>query len=212
MENPRIIPDEAVRMMKEGNRRFMDNELRHPHCDRGRRSTTSIEGQHPFAAVLACADSRVPVEVICDRGVGDLFVVRVAGNVLGMNELGSIEYAVEHLGAPVFVVMGHNKCGAVKAVVDEGLLEGNLRGISEKIIPAVEEVRRSQPGQAPGALVDEVARVNVWNTIADAFRSSETIRKKVKLGELELLGAFYDIDSGELEWMGTHPDQASLVT
>lgn len=211
MQDTGFTPGEAVGRMMEGNRRFTENTAQHPHQDQERRIVTSAQGQNPFAVVLSCADSRVPVEVICDRGVGDLFVVRVAGNVLGMNELGSVEYAVEHLGTPTFVVLGHKGCGAIKAVVEAGLLEGNLKDISERIFPSVSEVRKNHPALAHDALVNEVARLNVWKTIEEAFRSSEIIRKKVSAQELELVGALYDIESGKIEWMGTHFDQPRLL-
>jgi carbonic anhydrase len=215
VENVRVSPDEAIRMLKDGNARFVSDASEYPNSGSARRALTSSQGQHPFACILACADSRVPVELILDRGIGDVFVVRVAGNVLGLSERGSVEYAVDVLDAPLFVVLGHTKCGAVKAVFQEGLLGGNLRALSEKILPAVEEVKNNSGGREnlshEAQLMDESARVNVWNTIEDALLSSEAIRKKVTSQECKVIGALYDIDSGLIDWMGPHPRQKQLL-
>ena len=108
-----ISADEALRLLKEGNSRYVDGKPQHPRQDRARRALTAAQGQHPLAAVLTCSDSRVPAEIIFDQGIGDLFVVRVAGNVAATDEIGSIEYAVDHLATPLVVVLGHTQCGAV---------------------------------------------------------------------------------------------------
>lgn len=210
MNKPSVTPDEALKKLQEGNNRYVTGTLQHPNLDRDRRTLTS-QGQHPFASFLSCADSRVPVELLCDAGIGDLFLVRNAGNVVGQNELGSIEYSIDHLGVSVFVVLGHSKCGAVKAVYESGLLEGNLRGISQRIIPAVEEVKQNNPGLTEDRLVDEAAKLNLWNAIADAFKSSECLRSKVRSGDIKVLGAFYDIETGKIDWLGTHPQQDKLL-
>ncbi len=210
MEKATVMPDEAIRRLEEGNARYVGNTPQNPNRDQARRTLTS-KGQHPFAAFLSCADSRVPVELLCDAGIGDLFLVRNAGNVVGSNELGSIEYSVDHLGVSAFVIMAHSKCGAVKAVYDTGLLEGHLRGISERILPAVQEVKKNNPGQTEDSLVDQAAKINLWNAIGDAFTSSECIRNKVKSGDIKVVGAFYDIETGKIDWMGTHPKQSQLL-
>jgi len=259
MERANITPDQAVKMLGEGNARYVDNTPQHPNRDQARRALTS-QGQHPFATFLSCADSRVPVEMLCDAGIGDLFLVRNAGNVVGANELGSIEYSVDHLGVSVFVVMGHTKCGAVKAVYESGKLDGHLRGISEQILPAVEEAKKNNPRitgdklvddatkarvwklieesvpavkgktmqeaekaglwkaieaavvPSDDQIVDEAAKTNVWNAIEVALRSSESIKKRLKSGDLKVVGAFYDIETGKIDWMGTHPKQSQLLT
>jgi len=211
MEKLGIIPDQAIRMLASGNSRYMNGGLEHPHLGQARRTLTAMHGQSPFAAVLSCSDSRVPVELIFDCGIGDIFLVRVAGNVLGNNELGSLEYAVDHIGVSLVLVLGHTKCGAVKAVCESGLLEGNLRGISEKILPAVQQVDRTNPGLSIDQKITEAGRANVWNSIQLAFMSSKLIRRKVLAEELRLVGAFYDIETGEVRWMGNHPDQDRLL-
>jgi carbonic anhydrase len=211
MEKQRILPAEALRMLQRGNSRYMSGGMEHPNLGQGRRTLTAMQGQQPFAAVLACSDSRVPVELIFDCGIGDIFVVRVAGNVLGNSELGSIEYAVDHLGVPLFLVLGHTKCGAAKAVCEAGLLDGNLRGISEKILPAVQKVDATIPGSTPDQKVTEVVKANVWNSVQLAFMSSKSIRRKALAEELIVVGAFYDIETGEVHWMGNHPEQSRFL-
>jgi carbonic anhydrase len=258
MEQSRITPDHAIEMLKQGNARYVDNTAQNPNRDQARRALTS-NGQHPFATFLSCSDSRVPVEMLCDAGIGDIFLVRNAGNVVGENELGSIEYSVDHWGVAALVVMGHSKCGACKAVYDEGKLDGHLRGISEHIFPAVEEAKKKSQEMADDMIVnyatkakvwrfieasipaikgktiedaekaglwkaietavkpsdDEIVnaavKANVWNSIEKALRSSESIRKRVTSGDLKVVGAFYDIESGKIDVMGTHPKQSQLL-
>ncbi len=132
-----INADEALHLLLAGNERFAAGKPEHPHTDLSRVESTAKNGQAPFAAVLSCADSRVPVETVFDRGVGDLFVVRVAGNVADSGTLASVEYAAEHLHTPLVVVMGHTQCGAVKAAVDNAQLDGSLPALIDLIRPAV---------------------------------------------------------------------------
>jgi carbonic anhydrase len=216
MEFSSLTPQEALNELRKGNERFASGSAAHPHVDRETLRSTCFSGQHPFACVLGCSDSREPVELIFDQGVGDLFVVRVAGNVLGPSELGSVEYAVEHLGVPVFLVMGHKRCGAVKAVYEHGILSGNLKGLSEKILPAVEKARQAaeaSSGERPSdeEIVDEAAKVNVWNAIEEALVNSHAVQTGVRAGSCSVVGAFYCLDTGEIEWMGTHPNQDGIL-
>jgi carbonic anhydrase len=211
MEKPRIAPAEALRLLQKGNSRYMSGGVEHPHLGQARRTLTAMQGQGPFASILSCSDSRVPVELIFDCGIGDIYVVRVAGNVLGNSELGSIECAVDHFGVSLFLVLGHTKCAAVKAVCDAGLLEGNLRGISEKILPAVQQVDATSPGATTDQKVTEAVKTNVRNSIQLALMSSKSIRQKALAEELMVIGAFYDIETGEVQWMGNHPEQSRFL-
>jgi carbonic anhydrase len=211
MHKSTITPEEALKMLEEGNSRYVASSLQHPNLAEDRRTATASEGQAPFVTMLSCSDSRVPVEHIFDRGIGDIFVVRVAGNVIGGSELASVEYAVDHLGTPLFAVLGHTKCGAVTAVVQSGLLGGNLRGLSEKILPAVERTKKAHPGATEDHLVIETVKTNVWKVIEDAFATSPCLKEKAKGGELRVVGAVYDIHSGKIDWMGTHPEQDKLL-
>jgi len=210
MEKSGCTPDEALNMLREGNERFVAGTPEHPHVSRERQSLTASQGQKPFAAVLSCSDSRVPVELIFDRGIGDLFVVRVAGNVVGNSELASIEYAVEHLGAPLVAVLGHSQCGAVTAVVKEGLLSGNLRAIARKILPAVQDAKRDNPDLAEEQLVLACVKSNVWKAVRDALDASEALRHAVKSARVKVVGGVYDLRTGGVEWLGPHAEQDRL--
>jgi carbonic anhydrase len=206
-----ISPDGALKLLREGCERFAAHTSIHPNRDQNRRTDTSLGGQHPYATILACSDSRVPVEVICDAGIGDIFVVRVAGNVIGPSQLGSIEYAIEHFSVPVFVVMAHSDCGAVASVIRKGILPGNISSLSQKMHRAVLQVRNSWPNLTNNQLVDAVAKQNMWNAIEDSFKLSSIIRYKIKDGSLKVVGAYYDIESGIVAWMGSHPQQENLT-
>jgi carbonic anhydrase len=208
---PGISAGEALRLLKEGNGRYVDGKLQHPHQDRARRALTTAQGQHPLATVLTCSDSRVPAEIIFDQGIGDIFVVRVAGNVAATDEIGSIEYAVDHLATPVVVVMGHTQCGAVTAVVDDSKLPPNIATLVEPIKPAVEKAREANPQAAKDVLLKAAITANVWQAVEDLLRLSPIIREKVRDGKAQVAGALYDLDSGQVQWLGPHPDQEKLV-
>ncbi len=206
-----ISADEALRLLKEGNARYVEGKLQHPRQDRARRALTAAQGQHPLATVLSCSDSRVPPEIIFDQGIGDLFVVRVAGNVSATDEIGSIEYAVDHLATPLVVVLGHSQCGAVTALVDDTKLPPNIASLVEPIQPAVEKARQANAGAAKDVILKAAITGNVWQSIEDMLRQSPLIREKVRDGQANVVGALYDIDSGQVEWLGPHPDQEKLV-
>jgi carbonic anhydrase len=167
------------------------------------------KGQEPFATVLACSDSRDPVELIFDRGVGDVFVVRVAGNIAGLSELATVEYGIGHLNTPVLVVMGHSKCGAVTAVAKGAELHGHLHALADKIQPAVDKAKAGNP--EPDELVPRCIQANVWQTIEDIIKQSSVVRSKLAEGKLSILGAIYDLDQGKVTWLGQHPAEDSLV-
>lgn len=205
----RLLRDASLMLLKEGNARYVTGKLQHPHLDAERRSSTVAQGQEPFATVLACSDSRDPVELIFDRGVGDLFVVRVAGNIAGLSELATVEYGVGHLNTPVLVVMGHTQCGAVTAVVQGAELHGHLHALAEKIKPAVAKVKAETTD--PDEAVPKAIQANVWQTIEDIIKQSSVVREKLRAGRLSILGAVYDLEQGKVAWLGLHPAQSSLV-
>lgn len=207
-----IDADAALALLAEGNKRWMSGKPEAPNATPARRERLAAEGQKPFALVLTCADSRLPAERIFDRGVGDVFTVRVAGNVAGGSELGSAEYAVGHLKPAVMVVMGHTKCGAVAAAASGAEVHGSVRGVVAAITPAVERARRNNPGVEGAELVELAVRENVWQTVYDTLRNSSEIREAVRSGKLRLVGAVYDLSTGEVKWMGEHPWQAELLT
>ena len=206
-----LSADDSLRLLKEGNARYLEGKPRHPHQDRERRALTTGQGQHPLAAVLTCSDSRVPVEIIFDQGIGDIFVVRVAGNVAATDEVASLEYAVDHLDTPLVVVLGHTRCDAVSAVVDDTKLPPNIAALVEPIKPAVAKAREANPEAAKGALLAAAIKANVWQAIEDLLQQSPIMREKVREGKIQVLGALYDLDTGQVQWLGAHPEQDKLV-
>jgi len=209
--NPGISADEAMRVLKAGNTRYVEGKPQHLHQDRARRALTAAQGQHPLAAVLTCSDSRVPAEIIFDQGIGDIFVIRVAGNVAATDEIGSIEYAVDVRAAPLVVVLGHTQCGAVGAVLDDTKLPPNIANLVAPIKPAVDKAREANPQAAKEVLLQAAITGNVWQAIDDMLRQSPIIREKVRDSQVHVVGALYDLDSGQVQWLGPHPDQAKLV-
>ncbi len=203
--------DEAQQRLREGNQRFLDGQTTHPNADAARRTLTAKEGQHPFVTILACSDSRVPLEILFDQGIGDIFVIRVAGNVAGPDELGSLEYGAGHLHTPLLVVLGHTKCGAVGAAATHADVKGHVKKLVERIEPAVKRAHQESPNAKGDELTAVAVKENVWLSIADALKHSEEVRELVGEGKLKIVGAVYDIEAGKIEWLGQHPDQAKLV-
>jgi len=176
-----------------GNKRFVEGNPTHPNQSLSRRREMA-KGQSPRAAVLACADSRVSPEIVFDQGLGDLFVVRVAGNVVNDPILGSLEYAVEHLGTRLIVVLGHQRCGAVAAACAGGEAPGHIGSLVQALAPAVDKISASEEGR-----VDWVAKENV-RMMAKSLRSCGPILEEfVRQGKLEVAGAFYNLDTGAVE-------------
>ena len=195
MKTDVINADGALKMLSEGNKRYALDKSLHPHITSVRRAEL-IEGQHPFAIVLGCSDSRIPVELVFDQGVGDIFVVRNAGNIADDVSLASIEYAAAHLHVSLVVVLGHGSCGAVTATASGGELEGHLPTIASAIRPAVEKVNGQQ-----GDLVNNAARANAV-MVAEKLKSSKPVLAElVKSGKLTISAAFYDIKSGKVEFI-----------
>jgi carbonic anhydrase len=192
--------DQAIQALKDGNARFVAGKARHP--DQGLARVKELAaGQTPFAAVLGCADSRVPPELLFDQGFGDLFVVRVAGNVADPVDIGSVEYAAEHLGVPAIVILGHHGCGAVKATADAVAkgqkVEGNLGAIVAEIAPAVDQAGHVA---AREGLVNDAVHANARRTAAALVERSPLIRELVEHGRLKIVPAVYDLDTGTIEW------------
>ncbi len=194
-----VPPDDALLPLRAGNRRFVAGEAVHFQQDALRRSETAQNGQKPFAVILTCADSRVPPELIFDQGIGSLFVIRVAGNVAQTDEVATAEYGVGHLGARLIVVLGHTRCGAVTAVVDEAHVGPNLAQLVKPIVPAAARARVENPGVRGAPLIAAAIRANVEQAMADLLRLSPELSAAVAYGQAKLLGAIYDIESGEVK-------------
>jgi carbonic anhydrase len=206
-----VSADAALKMLQDGNARFVCGPAKRLNQGAAQRKLTAEKGQQPFAVVLSCADSRVPVEVLFDRGIGDIFVVRDAGNIATITDIGSIEYAVDHLGSPLVVVLGHSKCGAVTAAVEGGEAPPNIKAIVNTIAPAVTVAKNANPDKSGDALVPAAIMANVWQALADIYKNSPMLREKAKDGKIKLVGAVYDLHSGKINWMGPHPQQSQLV-
>lgn len=194
-----LSPDAVITSLKEGNKRFMNNDLTaRDHSEQVRKSTLV---QYPKAIVLSCVDSRVPVEDVFDRGIGDVFVARVAGNFVNEDILGSMEFACKVSGSKLVLVMGHEHCGAVKAAID-GVELGNITPMLTKIKPAVDQVaydgERTSKNQD---FVHQVCESNVRNTIAQIRSSSPILKEMEDKGEIKIVGAVYDMDNGEVSFL-----------
>lgn len=195
MEKNTISADEALKMLKEGNHRFINDELNHPHLDQQRRKMLT-EGQAPHTVVLACSDSRVIPDVIFDQGLGDLFVIRVAGNVAKDKVLGSIEYAVQHLGSKLVVVLGHEKCGAVTAALEPAEIEGHVGIILEEIKPAVYMARQQE-----GDLLENAIKNNVRIMRERVNDSLPILNKAVREQGVKVVSGYYRLETGEVVFL-----------
>lgn len=206
-----VSPEQALQMLTEGNLRFALGQPAHPNASFSRRLVTTTDGQAPFATVIACSDSRVPVEILFDQGVGDLFVIKVAGNVADTDEIGSAEYGVDHLGTPVLMVLGHTYCGAVTAVTTGAEVHGSIPQLVDNILPAVEKAKHAHPEAETPALINAAIEENVWQAIDDIMSKSHAIAERAAAGKVVLVGAIYDILTGKvriLERAGAAPAAA----
>lgn len=195
-EGAGITPDEALARLMEGNKRFAEGKQAQKDIGDNRRGEL-VKGQHPFAVILSCSDSRVPPEHIFDQGLGDIFVVRVAGNVADPIELGSVEYAVEHLGSPLILVLGHQMCGAVKATVEGGKPEGNIGSIVKKIEPAVKKARAKV--KEKDKVLDAAILENVKNTALALTQKSAVIKHLLEEKKIKITAGVYNMTTGRVE-------------
>lgn len=196
-----ITPDEVIEILKAGNERFVSQKFIEKDFSAQIQGTTY--GQYPFAAVLGCIDSRVPIEIVFDQGIGDIFSARVAGNVVDTHILGSLEYAVKYAGSKAIVILGHTSCGAVKGACDD-LKDGNLTGLLGAIRPAVEATATSK-GEARNSknksFVNNVVHKNVSMTIDKMMEDSDIIREMAAAGIINVVGAVYDVASGKVTFL-----------
>ena len=194
-----LTPDEIIQSFKDGNQRFVNNDL--TARDHSAQVRKSANGQYPKAAVISCLDSRVPVEDVFDRGIGDIFVGRVAGNFINEDLLGSLEFACKVAGSKVILVMGHEHCGAVKAAIDNVQL-GNITAMLSKIRPAVEAtVYEGERTSSNEEFVHMVCENNVIHAITQIRQRSPILNEMEANGEIKIIGATYDMDSGQVNFM-----------
>ncbi|ESU29211.1 hypothetical protein FLJC2902T_06040 [Flavobacterium limnosediminis JC2902] len=193
--NPEVnSPEDALNELIYGNNRFLDGEM--IYTDYHQQIQKTKNGQHPHSFILSCIDSRVPPEIILDQGIGNLFVARVAGNVEDDNILGSMEYAVEVKHTKLIVVLGHSHCGAVQGAIDNVKLE-HLTQLTEQIKPAFSK-HNTYP--IPEHIAEETSKRNVRLTMKHIYESSVTIKHLVDTGEVKIVGAYYDIHTGEVNF------------
>lgn len=192
-----LTPDKVLQEFKEGNQRFINNDL--TDRDHSAQVRKSAEGQFPKAVVLSCLDSRIPVEDVFDQGIGDVFVARVAGNFVNEDILGSMEFACKVAGAKLVLVMGHQHCGAIKAAIDNVKL-GNITAMLSKILPVVEKAQdfEGEKTAKNEAFVKHVCKNNVLHTIDNIRKNSSILNEMEKNGEIKIIGAYYDLTTGEL--------------
>jgi carbonic anhydrase len=186
-----VDPETALKRLLEGNQRFIRQQRTYPDQNFQRLQQVS-QAQHPFATLLSCADSRVPPEVLFDEGIGDIFDVRIPGNIVTTETLGSLEYATEILGSPLIVVMGHERCGAVKAAVENESLPGSISAFIKPILPAL--AAATQAGDA----IDSAVIANVNYQVEQIKQRSELITQRIADGKLKMVGCRYDLDTARV--------------
>lgn len=208
-----LSPEDALQRLREGNRRFVAGMGRAGSLTSPMRRRELVSGQQPFAVVLGCSDSRVPPEIVFDQGLGHLFVIRVAGNVVAPHQLGSVEYAVEVLGTRLVVVLGHTGCGAVQVTLDAlrgaaDTLSPHLRSLVDRVRPAVAPVLAKEAGGNPQELMREAVRANVRAAVEHLGEESEILRRRLESDELRVVGAEYSLESGVVEFFDEMPSHS----
>ena len=193
-----ITPEKAISILKAGNERFLSNQpLKR---DLKELVQKTADGQYPFASIVACMDSRSGPEIVFDQSIGDLFVIRIAGNVANDDIIGSLEYASEARGSKLIVVLGHTNCGAIKGACDAFTM-GNLTGLLRRIQPAVNAAKTTGVRNSSNhAFVDEVGEINVADTIRAIREKSPILQDLEAQGKVRMVGAFYDISTGQIHW------------
>ena len=202
-EQDRLTPDKVLKLLKEGNRRFVSGTV--TSRDHSKQVRDAANGQYPKAIVLSCVDSRVPVEDVFDRGIGDLFVARVAGNFENTDILGSMEFACKVSGSKLILVLGHEYCGAVKGAID-GVELGNITSMLGNIKPAIEHFNltgyKGDKTSQNEAFVHMVAEQNIWETIEDIRKYSPILKEMEENGEIKIVGGMYDMNTGQVSFRG----------
>ncbi|OOZ39744.1 carbonic anhydrase [Solemya elarraichensis gill symbiont] len=200
-----ISAQQALQRLQEGNRRFVSGAGRDGILYDNDRRDQLVAGQEPFAIILGCSDSRVPAEIVFDQGLGDLFVIRVAGNIVAPSQIGSVEFAVEQFKSPLVVVMGHTHCGAICATIDElqrphGERSKNIQSIVDRIRPSIESLVSTPMWEDQGELIRHATRANVRASVNQLRHGSAMLEKLTEQEELVITGAEYDIQSGEIDF------------
>lgn len=205
-----ITAMDALERLRAGNERFASDSGSVDLRTHSKHRDQLVAGQEPFAIILGCSDSRVPAEIIFDQGLGDLFVIRVAGNIVAPSQIGSVEFAAEQFGARLVVVLGHSNCGAVQATLEE--LERpdenrspNLRAIVDRVRPSVEALLASEPATSPDELNQSAVRANIHASVDQLQHGSEILEQLINNGELVIVGAEYSLETGLVEFFDEAP-------
>jgi len=199
-EQAKLTPDCVIEILKKGNEEFVNNEL--IVRNNTERVRNSAQGQHPMAVILSCLDSRVPVEDVFHRAIGDIFVARVAGNIVNPDILGSMEFACKASGAKLIVVLGHGSCGAIKSAIDDVEL-GNITEMLSKIKPAVKETKAAFEGEASSSnkeFVEAVCHHNIELMIQEIRQNSPILKEMEDKGEIKIVGGYYDMYTGKVDF------------
>jgi carbonic anhydrase len=206
---------EALTRLREGNRRFVTGQSSTAALSRSAREAL-VAGQEPFAIILGCSDSRVPAELVFDQSFGDLFVIRVAGNIVAPSQVGSVEFAASRFGTRLVVVMGHSQCGAITATLEE--LQGratsqsrNLRSIVERVRPSVETLLNGRRDIDPDALIRGAVRANVRASVNHLRHGSELLERLIQEIGLLVVGAEYSLETGVVDFFENIPDAAEIT-
>ncbi len=202
-----LTPFQGYELLVEGNKRFVDNLMsNHDHLEM---INETRDGQYPFAVILSCMDSRTSVELIFDQGLGDLFSIRVAGNIVNDDIVASIEYAVKYVGSKVLMVLGHTECGAIKSA-KQGVKDGHITALLERIQPSISKAMLHKGEEHH--FHDGVAYANVENSLEEILTRSEIVREMFKKGEIGIVGAMYNIDNGKVDFFKnlTSPDKKQV--
>ncbi|MBK8506465.1 MAG: carbonic anhydrase [Saprospiraceae bacterium] len=195
-----LNPVQCIKLLQDGNQRFVNNLKFNRNLLQQVNETS--DGQHPFAVILSCIDSRTSAELIFDQGLGDIFSVRIAGNILNDDILGSMEFSCKVAGAKVVMVLGHTKCGAIKGACDSVKL-GNLTTLLDKIVPAIDEEKSISQNRnsSNSEFVDKVASINVHLTIEQILERSPILNQMYHQKEIDIIGGMYDVETGVVEFM-----------
>jgi carbonic anhydrase len=206
-----ISGSEALERLREGNRRFVSDLCDSAALVTQTRRSELAEGQEPFAIILGCSDSRVPAEIVFDQGLGDLFVIRVAGNIVASSQIGSVEFAAERFGTPLVVVLGHSRCGAVLATLEELMRprekqSRNLRSIVDRIRPSVEALLATELKHDSEALVRHSVRANIRASANQVRHGSEVLEELIQKGRVMVVGAEYSLETGVVDFFDGVPE------
>jgi carbonic anhydrase len=206
-----ISVSEALERLREGNRRFVSDVRGSAALVTQTRRSELAEGQEPFAIILGCSDSRVPAEIVFDQGLGDLFVIRVAGNIVASSQIGSVEFGAERFGTPLVVVLGHSRCGAVLATLEELMRprekqSRNLRSIVDRIRPSVEGLLATELRHDSEALVRHAVRANIRASANQVRHGSEVLEELIQKGRVLVVGAEYSLETGCVDFFDGLPE------